>query len=58
MDEFISCPHSGAPAQIAERFWLGSTADPVEHLKTHWHSHQRIECAGTYRQPKMKGQRR
>ena len=41
MDEPIACPHCGAPAQITERFWLDSTAGPVEHLKTgcvnnHW----------------------
>jgi hypothetical protein len=41
MDEQIPCPQCGAPAQITERFWLGSTAGPVEHLKTgcvnhHW----------------------
>jgi hypothetical protein len=41
MDEFLSCPQCGAPARITERFWLGSTAGPVEHLKTgcvnhHW----------------------
>lgn len=34
MDEPISCPQCGAPAQITERFRLGSTAGPVEHLKT------------------------
>jgi hypothetical protein len=41
MDETIPCPQCGAPAQITERFWLASTAGPVEHLKTscvnhHW----------------------
>jgi hypothetical protein len=41
MDEPISCPQCGAPAQITERFRLGSTAGPVEHVKTgcvdnHW----------------------
>jgi hypothetical protein len=41
MDEPIPCPQCGAPAQITERFRLGSTAGPVEHLKTgcvnnHW----------------------
>jgi hypothetical protein len=41
MDEFISCPQCGALARITERFWLGGTAGPVEHLKTgcvnnHW----------------------
>jgi hypothetical protein len=41
MDEPISCPQCGAPARITERFWFGSTAGPVEHLKTgcvnnHW----------------------
>jgi hypothetical protein len=41
MDEPIPCPQCGAPAWITERFWLGSTAGPVEHLKTgcgnhHW----------------------
>ncbi len=41
MDEPISCPQCCAPARITERFWLGGTAGPVEHLKTgcvnhHW----------------------
>jgi hypothetical protein len=41
MDEAIPCPQCGAPARITERFRLGSTAGPVEHLKTgcvnnHW----------------------
>jgi hypothetical protein len=41
MDEPIACPQCGAPAQVTERFRLGSTAGPVEHLKTgcvnnHW----------------------
>jgi hypothetical protein len=34
MDELIPCLQCGAPAQITERFLLGSTAGPVEHLKT------------------------
>ena len=41
MDTPIPCPQCGAPAEITERFQLGSTAGPVEHLKTgcvdnHW----------------------
>jgi hypothetical protein len=41
MDQPIACPQCGAPAQITERFHLGSTAGPVEHVKTgclnhHW----------------------
>ncbi len=41
MNEPIPCPQCGAPARITERFWLPSTAGPVEHLKTgcvnhHW----------------------
>jgi hypothetical protein len=41
MDEPIRCPQGGAPARITERFRLGSTAGPVEHLKIgcgnhHW----------------------
>jgi hypothetical protein len=41
MDEPIPCPQCGAPARVTERFWLRSTAGPVEHLKTgcvnsHW----------------------
>jgi hypothetical protein len=41
MDESIPCPQCGAPAEITERFRLGSTAGPVEHLKIgcvnhHW----------------------
>ena len=41
MDEPIACPQCGAPARITERFSFGSTAGPVEHVKTgcvnnHW----------------------
>jgi len=41
MDTPILCPQCGAPAQITERFQLGSAAGPVEHLQTgcvnnHW----------------------
>jgi hypothetical protein len=41
MDQSIPCPQCGAPARITERFSLGSTDGPVEHLKTgcvnqHW----------------------
>jgi hypothetical protein len=41
MYEPISCPQCGAPAWITERFSLGGTAGPVEHVKTgcvnnHW----------------------
>jgi hypothetical protein len=41
MHEPIACPQCGAPARITERFWLASTAGPVEHVKTgceggHW----------------------
>jgi hypothetical protein len=41
MEEPVPCPQCGAPTRITERFWLGSTAGPVEHLKTgcannHW----------------------
>ena len=41
MSETIPCPQCGAPARITERFRLGSTGGPVEHLKTgcvnnHW----------------------
>jgi hypothetical protein len=37
----IPCPQCGASARISERFWLGSTDGPVEHVKTgcergHW----------------------
>jgi hypothetical protein len=37
----IPCPQCGASAHISERFWLDSTAGPVEHLKigcvnNHW----------------------
>ena len=37
----IPCPECGAPARITERFWLDSTAGPVEHVKIgcvndHW----------------------
>jgi hypothetical protein len=37
----IPCPQCGASAQITERFWLGGTAGPVEHVQigcvnNHW----------------------
>ena len=37
----IPCPQCGASAQIIERFWLESTAGPVEHVQigcvnNHW----------------------
>jgi hypothetical protein len=41
VDQLIPCPQCGAPARITDRFWFGSTAGPVEHVKTgcvnnHW----------------------
>jgi hypothetical protein len=41
MFDTIPCPECSAPARITERFRLGSTDGPVEHLKTgcvnnHW----------------------
>jgi hypothetical protein len=41
VEQPIPCPQCGAPARITERFWLGSTGGPVEHVKTgcvnhHW----------------------
>jgi hypothetical protein len=41
MSGSIPCPQCGASACISERFWLGSTAGPVEHVKigcvnNHW----------------------
>jgi hypothetical protein len=41
MSDTIPCPQCGAPARITDRFRLGSTAGPVEHLKigcvnNHW----------------------
>jgi hypothetical protein len=41
VDQPIPCPQCGAPARITDRFSLGSTDGPVEHLKTgcvnnHW----------------------
>jgi hypothetical protein len=41
MPDTIPCPQCGAPARITERFRLGSTDGPLEHLKTgcvnnHW----------------------
>jgi hypothetical protein len=41
MSGTIPCPQCGASARISERFWLGSTAGPVEHVKigcvrNHW----------------------
>jgi hypothetical protein len=41
MPDTIPCPQCGAPARITERFRLGSTDGPIQHLKTgcvnnHW----------------------
>jgi hypothetical protein len=41
MSGSIPCPQCGASARISERFWLGSTAGPVEHVEigcvnNHW----------------------
>ncbi len=41
MRDTIPCPQCGASALITERFWLGSTAGPVEHVRigcvnNHW----------------------
>ena len=41
MRDTIPCPECGSSARITERFWLGSTAGPVEHLRigcvnNHW----------------------
>jgi rubredoxin len=41
MPDTIPCPQCGARARITERFSLGSTDGPMEHLKTgcvnnHW----------------------
>jgi hypothetical protein len=56
MDEFIACPQCGAPARISERFWLDSTAGPVEHLKTscanhHWLTPRAETVAGAQADP-------
>ncbi len=40
MRDTICCPQCDAPARIAERFWLGSTAGPIEHV--------RIGCVNDY----------
>jgi hypothetical protein len=40
MRDTIPCPQCGSSAQITERFWLGSTAGPVEHV--------RIGCANNH----------
>jgi hypothetical protein len=41
MPDTIPCPQCGAPARITGRFWLQSTAGPVEHVEIgcvdgHW----------------------
>jgi hypothetical protein len=41
MRDTIHCPQFDSSAQITERFWLGSTAGPVEHVRigcvnNHW----------------------
>jgi hypothetical protein len=40
MRDTIPCPQCGSSAQITERFWLGSNAGPVEHV--------RIGCANNH----------
>jgi hypothetical protein len=34
MRDTIPSSQCGAPARISERFWLGSTAGPVEHVRS------------------------
>lgn len=56
MHEPIPCPQCGAPARITERFWLASTAGPVEHLKTgcvnhHWLTPRAETVAGEQPDP-------
>ena len=41
MRDTVPCPQCGSSARITERFWLGSTAGPVEHVRigcvnNHW----------------------
>ena len=41
MPDTVPCLQCGMSAQITERFWLGSTAGPVEHVRigcvnNHW----------------------
>ncbi len=41
MRDIIPCPQCGVSAPITERFWLGGTAGPVEHVRVgcdnnHW----------------------
>jgi hypothetical protein len=31
--ELVGCPECGRPAEVVDRFVLGSTSGPVEHLK-------------------------
>jgi hypothetical protein len=56
MDEPIPCPECSATAQITERFWLASTAGPVEHLVTgcandHWLTPPAETLAGAQPEP-------
>jgi hypothetical protein len=56
MSGTIPCPQCGAPARISERFWLGSTAGPVEHVRigcvnNHWLTPLAETVAGTQPHP-------
>jgi hypothetical protein len=49
----VRCPECGSPAQITDRFQLGSTSGPLEHVKImcpqrHWFTLLRaeVESAG------------
>ena len=52
---YARCPGCDRPAKIIDRFWLGSTGGPLEHLKIvclggHWFT-PRAEDVETYSGP-------
>jgi hypothetical protein len=58
----VSCPQCSRPAQITDRFTLGSTSGPLEHVKTRCPEGHRFtvleEDLQAYRPPHAYGQRR
>jgi hypothetical protein len=58
--ELVGCPQCAAPAEIVERFVLGSVAGPVEHVTVrcvlrHWFALPATQVAATSPAPRPDG---
>ncbi len=58
--ELVGCPQCAAPAEIVERFVLGGTAGPVEHVTVrcvlrHWFALPAAHVAATSPAPRTDG---